>query len=146
MKWPSRTLLTSLRIWSGEKRNGENQILKTFVKMLKSVDGGALQRWTAQEHPRASALWPRAFAVISKPMTWRDMGCWHAAWWLRKSTDSWGQPGTDVAIHAMMETESKLLAPNDLLGFKSREPYCRRWTSSTNFLLFEKHLLHFYNH
>ena len=35
--------------------------------MLKSVDGGALQRWTAQEHPRASALWPRAFAVISKP-------------------------------------------------------------------------------
>lgn len=26
-----------------------------------------------------------------------------------------------------METESKLLPPNDL-GFKSREPHCRRWT------------------
>lgn len=53
----------------------ENQILKTFVKMLKSVDGGALQMGTAQEHPDASALWPRAFTVISKPHDLKGHGC-----------------------------------------------------------------------
>lgn len=44
------------------KRKGDNQILKTLMPVLKSLDGGELPEWFAQEQSGA-----RDFLSISKP-------------------------------------------------------------------------------